>query len=77
MGTIATDHTKVLRASGHSLLAALTGGYNLAYLVAAGCVAVAILVAFLVLRPPARPQLVVDEDPEIEAAEVAAVAQAA
>jgi EmrB/QacA subfamily drug resistance transporter len=53
LGTIATDHTKALSASGHALSSALVGGYHLAYLVAAGCVALAILAAFLVLRPPA------------------------
>jgi EmrB/QacA subfamily drug resistance transporter len=52
LGTIATDHTKALSASGHSLGSALTGGYHLAYLVAAACVAVGILAAFLVLRRP-------------------------
>ena len=35
LGTIATDHTKSLSASGHSLVSALTGGYHLAYVVAA------------------------------------------
>jgi EmrB/QacA subfamily drug resistance transporter len=53
LGTIATDHTKALSASGHALSSALTGGYHLAYLVAAVCVAFGILAAFLVLRPPA------------------------
>jgi MFS family permease len=53
LGTIATDHTKALSASGHSVIAALTGGYHLAYVVAAICVAVGILAALLVLRPPA------------------------
>ena len=53
LGTIATDHTKALTASGYSLPAALTGGYHLAYVVAAVCVSVGILAAFLVLRPPA------------------------
>jgi EmrB/QacA subfamily drug resistance transporter len=53
LGTIATDHTKSLSAGGHSLISALTGGYHLAYLVAAGCVAAGVLAAFLVLRPPA------------------------
>ena len=52
LGTIATDHTKALSASGHSLSSALTGGYHLAYLVAAACVALGILAAFLVLRRP-------------------------
>jgi EmrB/QacA subfamily drug resistance transporter len=53
LGTIATDHTKALSASGHALGSALTGGYHLAYLVASVCVALGILAAFLILRPPA------------------------
>jgi EmrB/QacA subfamily drug resistance transporter len=53
LGTVATDHTKALSASGHSLINALTGGYHLAYVVASICVAFGILAAFLVLRPPA------------------------
>ncbi|HWX97151.1 MAG TPA: MFS transporter, partial [Solirubrobacteraceae bacterium] len=52
LGTIATDHAKALTASGHSLTSALTGGYHLAYVVAAACVAVGILASFLLLRPP-------------------------
>ncbi|MFI4993548.1 MAG: MFS transporter [Solirubrobacterales bacterium] len=53
LGTIATDHTKTLSASGNTLSSALTGGYHLAYIVAAAFVSVGILAAFLVLRPPA------------------------
>jgi EmrB/QacA subfamily drug resistance transporter len=53
LGTIATDHTRALTASGHPLSVALTGGYHLAYVVAATCVALGIVAAFLVLRPPA------------------------
>jgi hypothetical protein len=56
LGTIATDHTKALSAGGHSLTSALTGGYHLAYLVAAICVSLGILAAFLILRPPATVQ---------------------
>jgi EmrB/QacA subfamily drug resistance transporter len=52
LGTIATDHAKTLSDSGHSVASSLTGGYHLAYLVAAVCVAGAILAALLVLRPP-------------------------
>jgi MFS family permease len=52
LGTIATDHAKALSASGHSLSQALTGGYHLAYLVAAVCVAVGVVAALVVLRPP-------------------------
>jgi EmrB/QacA subfamily drug resistance transporter len=53
LGTVATDHTKALAATGHSAVVALTGGYHLAYVVAAICVAGGIAAAFLVLRPPA------------------------
>jgi EmrB/QacA subfamily drug resistance transporter len=53
LGTVATDHTKALTSSGHSAIVALTGGYHLAYVVAATCVALGIVAAFLVLRPPA------------------------
>jgi hypothetical protein len=52
LGTIATDHTKALSSSGHPLVSALTGGYHLAYVVGAICVAFGILAALLVLRPP-------------------------
>jgi len=60
LGTIATDHTNALKASGHALDGALTGGYHLAYLVAATCVSLGILAAFVLLRPAraaAREQL--------------------
>jgi hypothetical protein len=56
LGTIATDHAKSLSSSGHALTSALTGGYHLSYLVAAVCVAVGILAAVLVLRPPREPR---------------------
>jgi EmrB/QacA subfamily drug resistance transporter len=77
LGTIATDHTKALTASGHPLPAALTGGYHLAYFVAATCVALGILAAFLVLRPPAAslPQEV-EEAERSGAAGASVVAQA-
>ena len=52
LGTIATDHARSLQAGGEQLRSALTGGYHLAYLVAALCVAAGILVAFVVLRGP-------------------------
>jgi EmrB/QacA subfamily drug resistance transporter len=64
LGTIATDHTKTLSAAGDSLSSALTGGYHLAYLVAAAAVSVGVLVAFLVLRPPAATEQLVDEAQE-------------
>src|SRR5439155_12030568 len=51
LATLATTRTDGLLASGHSRAAALTGGYHLAFLIAAGLVAAAIGVALLVLRP--------------------------
>ncbi|HYB22983.1 MAG TPA: MFS transporter, partial [Solirubrobacteraceae bacterium] len=56
LGTIATDHTKALSRSGHSLLSALTAGYHLSYVVGAVLVAAGILAAFLVLRTPGSTQ---------------------
>jgi EmrB/QacA subfamily drug resistance transporter len=77
LGTIATDHTKALAASGHPLAQALTGGFHLSYVVGAAAVAIGIAAAFAFLRPPSRP--VPQELDEIEGAgaEGAIVAQAA
>jgi MFS family permease len=65
LGTIATDHAKALKASGHTVANALTGGYHLSYVVAAVFVALGILAAGLILRPPSstRPQ---EADSDIE-----------
>ena len=56
LATLATDRTEVLRSQGDSVASALTGGYQLAFLVAAGLIGVAILLATFVLRsdPPVR-----------------------
>ncbi len=51
LATLATTRTDGLLASGHSRAAALTGGYHLAFLIAAGLVAAAIGLALVVLRP--------------------------
>jgi EmrB/QacA subfamily drug resistance transporter len=66
LGTVATDHTKALSSSGHSLVEALTGGYHLAYLVGAICVALGILAAFLFLRTPGDSVMQEVEDLERE-----------
>jgi EmrB/QacA subfamily drug resistance transporter len=66
LGTIATDHTKALSSSGHSLASALTGGYHLSYVVASVLVAGGILAAFLVLRPPAAREDDVEAEGEVE-----------
>jgi EmrB/QacA subfamily drug resistance transporter len=60
LGTISTDHARSLVAEGHALPDALTGGYQLAFLVGAACVAVGVALAFALLRtppptPPAAP----------------------
>jgi EmrB/QacA subfamily drug resistance transporter len=77
LGTIATDHTKALSSSGHALSSALTGGYHLAYLVGAVCVAVGILAAFLTLRPPSRSVMQEVEELEHDFARASASAQTA
>jgi hypothetical protein len=51
LATLATDRTDSLRAGGDSLDSALNAGYHLAYLIGAGLVAIAVLVAVTVLRP--------------------------
>jgi len=66
LGTVATDHTKALSAAGHSLPSALTGGYHLAYVVAAVCVGLGILAALLVLRPPAAQSQEVETMADVE-----------
>jgi EmrB/QacA subfamily drug resistance transporter len=67
LGTIATDHTKALTTKGDALASALTGGYHLAYLVGAAAVAIGVVAALLVLRPPAGevPQEVEDHSSEM------------
>jgi EmrB/QacA subfamily drug resistance transporter len=52
MGTISADHSRVLVAQGQSLTSALSGGYQLAFAIAAACVAVGLLVVLVVLRSP-------------------------
>ena len=56
LGTVATDHAKALGASGDSMVNALTGGYHLAYVVAAALVGVGVLAALVFLRTPGAPR---------------------
>jgi EmrB/QacA subfamily drug resistance transporter len=77
LGTIATDHTKALSSSGQALTSALTGGYHLAYIVGAVCVAVGILAAFVTLRPPSRTVLQEVEELEQDFGRASASAQTA
>jgi EmrB/QacA subfamily drug resistance transporter len=80
LGTIATDHTKGLTEAGQPLVSALTGGYHLAYVVGAICVALGIVASLLVLRPPSANVQEADEDVDahsIERLEGQPAAQAA
>ncbi len=51
LATMSTNRTSSLLAAGQSTASALTDGYKLAFLIGAGLVAVAIVVALTVLRP--------------------------
>jgi MFS family permease len=52
LATVSAGRTSTLAARGQSLPAALTGGYHLAFWIAAGLVAAAIAVAAIALRAP-------------------------
>jgi len=52
LGTLASDRSAELTQSGQSALEALTGGYTLAFQVAAGAVIVGIAIALVALRMP-------------------------
>jgi EmrB/QacA subfamily drug resistance transporter len=52
LGTIATDRTNSLAAAGQSATEALSGGYHLAFLIAAGAAAIGVAIAAVVLRSP-------------------------
>jgi MFS family permease len=55
LATLSASRTKELVAAGTARPEALTSGYHLAFLVAAGLVAAAIAVALTVLQPASRP----------------------
>jgi EmrB/QacA subfamily drug resistance transporter len=57
LATLATDRTATLLDQGEPALAALNGGYHLAYLVGAALVIVAIVVALTVLKPLPAPAM--------------------
>jgi EmrB/QacA subfamily drug resistance transporter len=54
LGTLATSHSRALVASGHTLTNSLIGGYQLAFIVGIGCIAVAIVTSVALLRPMDR-----------------------
>jgi EmrB/QacA subfamily drug resistance transporter len=66
LATVATSFSDRLVAAGQSPVAALTGGYHLAFAIAAGMVVVATVVAATVLKP--QPAEVAAEDELAEAA---------
>jgi EmrB/QacA subfamily drug resistance transporter len=55
LATLSASRTDSLAGDGASAAAALTGGYHLAFLIGAGLVVIAALVAVVVLEPSARP----------------------
>ena len=57
LGTIATDRTNALRSAGETATQALSGGYHLAFLIAAGAAAVGIVIALVALRAPTPRQI--------------------
>ncbi len=57
LGTIATDRTDALSSAGESTAQALSGGYHLAFLIAAGAAAVGLLLAIFALRAPTPAQV--------------------
>ncbi|HEV7771689.1 MAG TPA: MFS transporter [Conexibacter sp.] len=66
LATIASNRTDTLLANGDSAMAALNGGFHAAYLVGAGLVVVAIVVALTVLKPVPHPMMAHGEAPEGE-----------
>jgi hypothetical protein len=69
LSTISTNHATVLAAQGRPLAIALAGGYQLGFVLAAACIAVALLVVLVVLRSPAPAVQPVHARPEFVAAE--------
>jgi MFS family permease len=71
LGTLATNRTGALRATGHSTASALTSGYHLAFLVGAGCVVLGVALSPLLLRGAGAfddaPALSDDERRELDA----------
>jgi EmrB/QacA subfamily drug resistance transporter len=71
VGTISADHTRALAEQGYTLVSALTGGYQLAFLVAAASVVTGITVVFAALRPAPAASRRAEAAIEIEQAEAA------
>jgi MFS family permease len=72
LATLASQHTSDLAAHGASHAAALNSGYHLAYLIAAGLVVIAIVLAVTKLRPlpmPEHPATPAETETDLVAAE--------
>jgi EmrB/QacA subfamily drug resistance transporter len=73
LGSVAASRTHALASGGDTHAAALSGGFQLGFLIAAGCTAVAIVVAALTVRNPPAPataEEVVEATAEAEAVAV-------
>jgi len=70
LGTVSADRARDLMLSGHNVAAALTGGYQLGFSIAAAVVAGGLLVALIALRPAPRRRVVTEPagEPVAEAA---------
>jgi EmrB/QacA subfamily drug resistance transporter len=66
LGTIASSRTNALGADGESAIQALSGGYQLAFIVAAGCVAAALVAAIVWLRAPQEVETEVETETHSE-----------
>ena len=66
LGTISSDHTRVLLDQGQALATALTSGYQLGFGIAAACVAAGLVIVVTVLRSPSevriQPQVRLDQE---------------
>jgi EmrB/QacA subfamily drug resistance transporter len=67
LGTVAASHTSALADRGDTALQALSGGYQLAFFVAAGCVAAALVASILWVRGPQPKPLAHEVDFELAA----------
>jgi EmrB/QacA subfamily drug resistance transporter len=65
VGTISVDHTRALAAQGYTLISALTGGYQLAFLIASASVMAGIIVVLTTLRSAQRAPRRVERQEEI------------
>jgi hypothetical protein len=67
LATLSASRSATLTAAGEGLKAALTGGYHLAFWVAAGLVGVSIAVAVFVLEPVSTATIEADDEAQDEA----------